>query len=205
MSKINLLPWREELRKVHNRIFYAILGGSVAVGISLVVLVSMFVGRRIEVQTANIDYIDKELLSVKGEITEIQGLQTNKTQLLERMGVIGSLQMDRFTIVRLLDLLPRIVPDGIYLTEVIRKEDDTSLAMPALQGGTEKVATTVRKQYGISVRGVALTNGSISNFLKNLGEVKWIKGVKLNEVSINKGKESEGLNFQVEFNQIVGA
>jgi len=227
VSKINLLPWREELRIVRNRIFYAILIVSAAACGGLVVLISIVLDRRVEVQTANVEYIDKELLSVKGEISEIKGLQENKKQLLERMAVIGSLQTDRYTIVKLLDLFPRILPAGVYLTEVSRKEvGPNTTNSDATQSNNnneqnivpENTSTPFTKKYIVVVKGVALTNGSISNLLKNLGGVKWVSGVKLNEVGINakekdrnydpekeKEKNVEGLNFQLEFTQLVTA
>ena len=78
MSKINLLPWREELRQVRNRIFYVIAGAAAGCSILLIMLVSMFLDWKTEVQNANIEYLNKELDSIKIEITEIQGLQESK-------------------------------------------------------------------------------------------------------------------------------
>jgi len=206
MTKINLLPWRIELRKKRNNFFYVILCCVVAVSMVLVMVISNFINYRISVQTANVEYISKELLGVKSEITEIEQLQASKAQFLERMYVIEELQTDRFTIVRLLDMLPRVLPEGIYLTEVARElpGDETSSDSPT------PVSHHVSKKYTVRVKGIALTNGSISILLRNLGEIKWITNIKLNEVSINKSNNKaerdmiEGLIFQVEFIQHVG-
>ncbi len=207
-----MLPWREELRKVRNRVFYATGAVSVILCVGLMMLGSLIMQRIIEVRTANIAYIDKALLGLKGKIAEIKGLQENKKQLLERMEIINALQTDRFTIVKLLDLLPRILPDGIYLTEVNRQEEDMSTAMPGLSqpnntsvsyGTVKEQTASFLKGYRVEIKGVALTNGSVSVFLKNLGNVKWISGIKLNEVAISKEKGTEGFNFQIECIELV--
>jgi len=219
MSRINLLPWREEVRRVKNRIFFAIVGVVAASSIVVLVLVEMFLSWRIEVQNANVAYLNTELDNIKAEITEIQGLQGSKKHLLERMGVIRSLQADRPSIVKLLDIMPRIIPETIYLTTLSRSfpregeleihaapdEKSNFSAMNSLINNKpedktkDKTTEVAKNQYLVQVEGVAQTNGSISTFLKKLEGVRWLSDVKLNEVSINK--EGSGLNFKLQFVQ----
>jgi Tfp pilus assembly protein PilN len=216
MSKINLLPWREENRQVRNRIFYVITGVAAACSILLIVLVSIFLDWRTGAQNANIEYLNKELDSIKVEITEIQGLQESKKQLLDRMTIIQSLQADRPSIVQLLDLLPRVVPEDIYLTTVTRRvskpeelppppaapEANTANLMKNMLSSESTIVKPVAQPtnlYIVTIDGVAQSNGIISNFLKRLEEVKWLSGIRLVEVAINK--ENTGLNFKLEFMQ----
>ncbi|HEV2524514.1 MAG TPA: PilN domain-containing protein [Gammaproteobacteria bacterium] len=205
MSKINLLPWREGLKKVRNQIFYVILGSFVAVNVLVTVLIDRCLNYKVAVENANIQYINKELKKAKEEVAEVRSLQRNKKQLLERMNIIQSLQADRPSAVKLLDMVPRALPDGLYLVNLSRKE-----AIPETEATPtnekEKTSDTVakktgpgNKKYSVVVQGVALTNGSISVFLKNLEKIKWLSEVKLNEVSINK--DGDGLNFNLGFTQ----
>ncbi len=202
MSKINLLPWREELRKVQNKNLFLALAVTVLVSVAVVILCGFLLNYKTDVQRANIEYINKELESVKSEIFEIQHLQENKKQLLERLDIIRSLQVDRPSIVRLFDILPRTLPDSVYVTSLSRAEMEQGLS-DAQAGAKDQAKTTdpLTKQYHVQVEGVAITNSSISIFLKKLQEVKWISEVKLNEVSINKDKL--GLDFKLEFIQHV--
>lgn len=197
MSKINLLPWREELKKVRNQIFYVVLGCSIGASVLVIILVDGYLNYRIAVQNANIQYINKELKNAKEEVNEVQALRKNKKQLLERMSIIQSLQADRPSAVKLLDIIPRVLPEGVYLTDLSRKEviPETELD----QNVNKKKDTLANKKYTVTLQGVALTNGSISVFLKKLENIKWLAGVKLNEVSINK--DGNGLNFNLGFIQ----
>jgi len=208
MSKINLLPWREELKKVRNRIFYSILGGAIVLSVIIVVLGDSYLNYRINVENANIGYINQELKDAKEQVGEVQKLRENKKQLLARMSIIQSLQGDRTSVVKLLDIIPRLIPEGLYLTLLSRKEMEM-IEEPG--GGGDQFQTSkkskkkemeiAQKKYIVIIQGVALTNGSISIFLKKLEAVKWLSEVKLNEVSINK--EGSGLNFNLGFVQNV--
>jgi Tfp pilus assembly protein PilN len=205
MSHINLLPWREELKKTRNQIFYIILGIAFAVSVLVVVLIDYYLNYRIAVENANVQYINKELDSSKLEVGEMQELQKNKKQFTERMNTIQVLQADRPAAIKLLDLLPRVLPEGVYLTELTRREVVSEMVPDQVVDKNrqsnlgQKKLVTEKKQYNIVLQGVALTNGSISVLLKKLEAIKWLTDIKLNEVSINKA--GNGLNFNLGFKQ----
>ncbi len=200
MSKINLLPWRETLKKVKNQIFYLILGILIAASVVVIILIDSYLNYKVAVENANIQYIDKELKKAKEEVVEVKSLQNNKKQLLERINIIQSLQADRLSAVKLLDMVPRTLPEGLYLVNLSRKDIvPEGGAIPINQKNHDKKIGPNNKKYSVVIRGVALTNGSISVFLKNLEKIKWISEVKLSEVSINK--DGDGLNFNLGFTQ----
>lgn len=214
MSKINLLPWRQELKNIRNKNFFVILGFSVFLTILLIILCDFMITYETQVQYANAGYISNELEKVKSQVREIDRLKENKKQLLERFWIINALQIDRPSIVKLLDMLPRVLPESVYLTLLARKEMEplntdnvnssgkseiTALKHTTLQDSNMAQSGTERKKYLVTAEGVALTNGSISMFLKQLEEIKWLTDIKLQEVSINKDKT--GLIFKLEFVQ----
>lgn len=205
MSKINLLPWREGLKKVKNQIFYVILGSLIAASVLVTVLIDRYLNYKVAVENANIQYINQELKKAKEEVAEVKSLKHNKKQLLERMNIIQSLQADRPSAVKLLDMVPRVLPDGLYLVNLSRKETipETEATSTNEKEKTSDIVAKKNgpgnKKYSVVIQGVALTNGSISVFLKNLEKIKWIAEVKLNEVSINK--DGDGLNFNLGFTQ----
>lgn len=205
MSKINLLPWREDLKKVRNQIFYVILACSITASVLVVILVDGYLNYSIAVENANIQYINKELKNAKAEVGEVQTLRKNKKQLLERMNIIQSLQADRPSAVKLLDMIPRVLPEGVYLTDLSRKEVipeievDQNVNKDKVSNQGAKKDGLANKKYTVTLQGVALTNGSISVLLKKLEGIKWLSKIKLNEVSINK--DGNGLNFNLGFIQ----
>ena len=217
MSKINLLPWREERKKAQNLSYYVQLGGVVGLSIVAVILIDMYLSHRINVENANISYIKDALKDIRSEVVEVQGLQQDKKQLYTRMSVIQLLAVDRTSIVRLFDAIPAVLPENIYLTEMSRKEIteeqtnhnlETSLTKSNSQENEKNntdLAVVTPKGYLVYLEGVSLTNGSISVLMKNLENIKWITDLKLNEVAINK--DGVGLNFKITFTQslIIGS
>ena len=197
MSKINLLPWREGLKKVRNRIFYLILCSLIAVNVLVTVLIGRFLNYKVAIENTNVQYINRELKRAKEEVVEVKSLQQDKKALLERMTIIQSLQADRPSAVKLLDLIPRVLPDGLYLVNLSRK--DAVPETEATSTNEKEKARLGNKKYSVVIQGIALTNGSISIFLKNLEKIKWVSEVKLNEVAISK--DGDGLNFNLGFTQ----
>jgi type IV pilus assembly protein PilN len=124
MSRINLLPWREELRKIQNRIFFTISVGSVLAAVIVIVIIHWLISYRTGIERANIEYLNKELQGIMNQISQIQGLQENKENLLNRMRIIQALQEDRSSVVKLLDIIPKVVPDSVYLTSITRTEPE---------------------------------------------------------------------------------
>src|SRR5687768_8215505 len=106
MSKINLLPWREEKRKGLNRLFFFMLGGTVFLSVFIMVLCNTYFNYKIGVGSANVAYMNNEIKSANVEVAEVQKLQESKKQLIERMRIIQLLQTDRTSIVKLLDEIP---------------------------------------------------------------------------------------------------
>lgn len=219
MSKINLLPWREEVRKGLNKLFFSILGGMFFLSTIIIVFSDIYLSHRLAVENANIAYINNEMKNVAVEVAEVKKLQENKKQLIERMNIIQSLEVDRASIVRLLDMIPHVLPENVYLTGLSRIEDTGDQTNGINLGGGNPLVPAFtpppapadsaknkaespkifQKTYLVSMEGVAVTNGSISVLLKNLEAIKWVSNINLNEVSINK--DGEGLDFKLGFVQ----
>lgn len=218
MSKINLLPWREELRKTLNKVFFFELGKNIAFTILIVLMFDAYFSHRISVNQADVDYINSELQRMLPKVNEIQALQKRRLELLNHITAIQNLQEDRFSIVKLFNLIPQVVPEYVYLTKISRtlqtlaaKGDKTGQNNNRIAGNNKRnnqaknvAATTplaAKILYSIKMEAVALTNGSIAAFLKDLEAVPWLLDVKLIGVSANKN--GVGLSFQVECVQVV--
>jgi len=207
MSNINLLPWREELRKTLNNIFLMQLGKTILLTAFIVVIFDQYIAYQIRRNTVDSDYISSELQKMSPQVLEIQRLEDNRKQLMNHIQAIQDLQQDRFSIVKLLDLMPRILPDGVYLTELTRKTPIEAAkknnAHPSSSAVIAKTpaGTSNHIQYHILVQGVSLGNTNVAVFLKSLEGVSWLSDVKLTEVAMNKN--GLGLSFKLEFFQNV--
>jgi Tfp pilus assembly protein PilN len=209
MSNINLLPWREELRKTLNNIFLMQLGKTVLLTVFIVVVFDQYIAYQIRKNTIDSNYVSNELQKMSPKVLEIQRLEDNRKQLMNHIQAIQDLQQDRFSIVKLLDLMPRILPDGIYLTELTRMNTIDAAKKNNLHPSQSTViaktpaGTSNRIQYHILVQGVSLGNTNVAVFLKSLEGISWLSDVKLTEVSMNTN--GLGLSFKVEFFQHVAS
>jgi len=170
MIPINLLPHREARRKAQQRQFLALAGGTIGLGVAVVVLVHGFLAQRIETQNQRNKYLDVEIAKLDKEIDEIKKLKEQTASLLARKRVVESLQSNRTEAVRLLDQLVRQLPDGLFLKQV--------------------------KQTGevVNVQGFATSNARVSTLMRNFEASPWledpklveIKAVKVNNTNLNE-------------------
>lgn len=163
MARINLLPWREEMRAEKTRQFATILGLSAFLTVAIIALVHVTIATQINHQESRNNILVGEIERLDQALKEIQELENTKDELLSRMEVIQSLQARRPQIVHLFDEIVRTVPEGIYLTGV--------------------------KQTGkaLTINGVAESNGRVSAYMRNIDSSEWMTTPKLKVIETLQG------------------
>lgn len=164
MAKINLLPWRQELRKQRQQEFIAILMGVVTLAVAIVLAGHMALSKQVSDQEERNAYIQAEISKLDGQIREIDELQKRREELLARMKVIQDLQGRRPMIVRIFDEFVRVIPDGVYLTTLQRA------------GDTFKIS------------GIAESANQVSTLMRNLETSPWFRNPQLDAVAATAGK-----------------
>lgn len=165
MTTINLLPWREALRKEKQQQFFVALGASVAVMLLIVGGVHIQIQSMIEVQNARNSFLQAQIDRVERQIVEIDALEKEKQSLLARMEVIQNLQEGRSQMVHIFDQIARAVPEGVYVTKIEQKEGV------------------------INLLGMAQSNARVSSLMRNLETSEWFKDPKLEEIVANKNEQ----------------
>jgi type IV pilus assembly protein PilN len=115
MSRINLLPWREEQRKERQRQFLLTLGMAFVAAVVIVLVWNTFEANRISVQNSRNQTLQAEIREMDTRIEEIARLELIRNNLLERKQVIESLQGERSATVMMLDELVLTTPVGVTL------------------------------------------------------------------------------------------
>lgn len=162
MAKINLLPWRQELRKEQQRQFLTILGLSVVLVVVGILAVHLQYSRMIGVQESRNAYLNQQIDKVKAQIKEIDELASKKERLLARMDIIQQLQRNRPEIVRLFDELVRILPEGVHLS--------------SLQ----------QQKRNLQMIGIAQSNARVSALMRNIDQSDWLAEPKLEIIEVGK-------------------
>ena len=171
MPRINLLPWREQERKVRRREFgVAAIGAVIAAGV-FVLGGKLLYSSWTEAQNEKNALLHKEILKLDSQIADIQDLENRKQRLVARMEIIEKLQRKRPEIVHLFDEMVKTVPEGVYLTQI--------------------------KQTGnkLEIRGVAQSSTRVSTFMRNIDSSVWMDNPVLMVVESAKDSPTGGSNF----------
>lgn len=178
MARINLLPWREQLREERKQRFLAVMFGTLIVAGGLVFLAGQYLGQAIEHQNARNEFIKKEIAVLDARIKEISELKERRQLLLERMKIIQDLQGSRPVIGRIFDQLVRTLPDGVYFTELKREGKN------------------------ILIIGAAESNNRVSSLMRNLDASDWLTAPNLTEVkATTAGALDQANTFQLTVQQ----
>ena len=159
MAKINLLPWRETLRKEKQHEFFVMLGAGAAVAVLAVLLVHFQVNNMIEGQKRRNAFLENEIVVLDDKIKEIQKLDATRRALIERMEVIQNLQATRPGIVHLFDEVVNTLPNSVHLTALVQSEDKIELS------------------------GRAESNARVSSYMRNIDNSEWLAKPKLSVIS----------------------
>jgi type IV pilus assembly protein PilN len=159
MTRVNLLPHREERRKRARQHFFVLAGGTALLGALIVVAVHGFYAAKIETQNERNKFLKNEIVKLDKDIAEIKKLRDEIAALLARKQVIETLQADRAQTVHLLDELVRQMPEGVYLKSVVQR---------GLQ---------------VSLNGYAQSNARVSTLMRNIDASPFLERPVLVEVS----------------------
>ena len=128
MAKINLLPWREELRQERQRKFALSALMTAITGVVLVFIVSMAFDSAINNQNARNQTIQTEINRLQVQIRRIAELEETKSRLLSRKRIIEELQASRSLTVEMLDQLAKTIPVGVTLNTISQQGMNLRLA-----------------------------------------------------------------------------
>lgn len=159
MAKINLRPWREELRAEKQKQFVVMILGAAILAAGLAFLWKTDMDSRIAYQQSRNAYIQTAMKQLDAQIKEIESLKRKRDELLARMKVIQDLQGKRPVIVRVFDEMVRTLPDGLFYTD-LKKVGDR-----------------------LDVVGMAESNSRISSLMRKFDESDWFTDPNLTNVA----------------------
>lgn len=179
MPRINLLPWRDELRQKRKKEFFLAILAAVVVGAGLTFGTKLFYQGLIDNQEDRNDMLRAEIALLDEQIEEIEGFEAQKNRLLERMAIIEELQVLRPEAVHLMDELVNVLPSGVHLTEVT-------------QDGRK-----------VDIAGVAQSYQRVATMLRNVNvESEWLRDAELRGItSTGSGPQAES-EFRMDMQQV---
>ncbi len=177
MTRINLLPWREELRQEQKKQFLMMVVMTFILSAAMVGLIHFQMQAKIDYQESRNRFLQQEIAKVDEEIKEIRELRKVRRSLVERMEVIQDLQAARPSIVHLFAEIVGTVPNGVYLQSM----DQT--------GGN------------LLINGLAESNARVSTYMRNLSDSEWLKEPNLSVIEIQDITVNRISNFTLTVKQ----
>ncbi len=177
MAKINLLPWRDELREQKKKQFVAFCAGVAALGIVSVFSGWMYFDHKLNDQEQANQLIVSTNQNLDTQLKSLDGLQERRNAIIERMKLIQGLQGQRPITVRLVDELVRVTPPTMYLTKFTRTGDK------------------------FTIEGKAESPNTVAELLRNLEASPWYRNAFMNSflaADDKKDKTTSSLVPQVE-------
>ena len=162
MPRINLLPWRESLKKEREIRFGIITGISVGIMALIWLGIHFYIASAISYQESRNNYLSEQIKEAEAKIAEIKELEQKKERLIERMSVIQELEKSRPQVVHLFDELVKQVPQGVYFTKMEQKDNK------------------------ITLEGVAQSDARVSSLMSNIEVSPWLTKPKIYQIISDK-------------------
>lgn len=170
MIDINLLPWREHLRKETTKEFLMLFAISVCLTIFILALVVNKIKIKIQHQQIINDNLQHHVDILSPKLSAVLKVKNEFNRLNQKIAVLEQLQFNRNRSLNLLNQMRYKVPPGMYLTRLEKKGSQLTL------------------------EGVSSSNALVSEFMQNLEKSKWIYNANLAEM---RSEESKGYYFKI--------
>ena len=180
MREFNLLPWRSELREKRKRDYLISIAICAGTGLLIVALIHWMYFLKLQNQNDKNNYLTNQIKIFDKQIVEIKELEKKRENLIARMTTVEELQTSRHMTVKLFDEISRTIPDGVYLTDLNYKLDESNKNIQNIK-------------VDASVTGIAQSNARVSHFMRNIESSDWLSKPVLKVIE-TKPKEGKRLS-----------
>ena len=177
MAKINLLPWRDELRIKRNNEFVAYCVGALLLGMTAAGGSWFYYDQKLQDQEQANQLIISTNQNLDVQLKSLEGLQEQRNAIVERMKLIQGLQTQRPIAVHLIDEIVRVTPSDMYITRFVRSGDK------------------------FTIEGKAASPNTVAELLRNLEASTWYRNAFMNAFLVaeeNKDKAPSSIIPRVE-------
>lgn len=142
MIRFNLLPYRAIRRSQRKREFGVVMVGFFIAMAALWYAGKLYLDSQINAQDQRNQQLVAENKKLGEQIAQIKKLKEQTAEMTARKQVVESLQANRSSTVKLLDQLPRRIPEGLYLREV--REQGAQVTITGHAQSNEQVAVLMK-------------------------------------------------------------
>ena len=139
LHQVNLLPWRDEIRAQHKKRFInLVVLGTLAAVIAQWMVGNYFHEQKSE-QQARLNYLQQYIAQLDTQIQSLKVAEQEHKSILTRLDVVESLQSGRNKTTEFMNLMPNLVPEGVYVDKI--KMNGQEVEMSGISDSTARLAT----------------------------------------------------------------
>ena len=142
-TKINLLPYREEIKQRKKQQFNILMLSALLVGVGLSVLAYVSINSAISNQESRNQFLETEISKLDTDLGEIKKLQQEKENFFAKKQKVEELQEKRSQAAYIIDTLNVLTPENTYLTAV-NAENPTTYTITGRAMSDNKIAMLMR-------------------------------------------------------------
>ena len=168
MTRINLLPWRDELRKKKQEEFLIGMAISAFLAIAIIFGIQMYLDGLITEQKDKNRIVEAKLAELVLITAKIKDIREQNEKLQNKRIAIQRLQKSRPEIVHFVDEIAKVTPEGVFLTRLNQKSERIELI------------------------GKTQSNARVSAFMRNVEKSQWLNTPQLNVIKSGSKKKKSG-------------
>lgn len=170
LHDINLLPWREEKRQEYKQRFYGMVVLGVLVAIGLQWFGSLYIDHLKTQQKARNQQLQAYVQELDKQLINLKAIEAKHKSILTRLRLVESLQNERNKTTDFMNLMPELVPEGVYVDKMKMNGRD------------------------VEIGGISDSTSRLATMLDNFENSAWLMNIEMH--SIVSGKVVFGKKFQ---------
>jgi len=143
LHRINLLPWREQQRTAHKQRFICLTFACLILSLLVQSGVGFYIELQQRIQQQRLDLLQTHVAKLDFTMQKLEKVAQDHQALFVRLKVVEELQAQRNKTTELMNLLPRLIPEGVYIDKL--KMSGQQVEMSGISDTTSRLATMLER------------------------------------------------------------
>jgi type IV pilus assembly protein PilN len=177
MTQINLLPWREQTRKIKKTQFITASILSVCISLFILLMFHLHLSNVANQQQELNDILEASINEQQNALNEMNSKEQEKVAIDVQLQFISDLYNESYHAVRVLNELVTLVPNSISIKQIKRNGNE------------------------ITLTGMANSENDVSSFMSVLAKSPYFNQPVLSSISLQKNFQENATQFKLMFLQ----
>ncbi|MCG9576182.1 PilN domain-containing protein [Vibrio tubiashii] len=139
LHSINLLPWREELRDYRQKRIRLLMMVTLIIAVIIQWGIGSYIEQQQDRQSERNDYLVRHGEQLDQQLNQLKIVEREHQALLTRLSVIEGLQKERNKTTDFMNLLPELIPAGVYIDKL--EMNGLQVELAGISDSTSHLAT----------------------------------------------------------------